>query len=60
MGWLRKRLREGSTQRGLAVLAAVLGIYVGPAQADIIIGAIATLYGAIETLREEGDADEPG
>jgi hypothetical protein len=53
MGWIRKRLSERSTFNGLALFTAALGVYLGPAQADIIITSIMAVYGVYEGFRNE-------
>lgn len=53
MKWLKARLKERSTRRGALLLTAVLAVYFGPDQADLIIGAIATLCGAFQFIKSE-------
>lgn len=53
MGWLRKRLRERSTLNGLSLIATALGMYIGPESAQVVIAALASLYGVYESFRDE-------
>jgi hypothetical protein len=53
MGWLRKRIGERSTVNGFTLLSSALGIYLGPAEADIIITSVMSLYGVYEAARHE-------
>ncbi len=53
MGWLRKRIGQRSTHQGMGLITAALGIYLGPAQADIVITSALSLYGVYEAMRDE-------
>jgi len=57
MGWLRKRLGEGSTARGGALLTAILSIYFGPEIAPMILTGLGTLYGAYEVIKSESNSN---
>lgn len=57
VNWLRKRLHERSTLNGTVLLTTVLGIWLGPMQADIAVSAMSALYGVYETMRDEGSPD---
>ncbi len=55
MIWLKRRLRERSTLNGGVILTTLLGVWLGPVQADVVVSALAALYGVYETLRAEND-----
>lgn len=55
LGWILKRSGENSTHNGAAIVGTVLGIYFGPVQADLIISAVGTLWGAYQVIKSENN-----
>ncbi len=55
MNWLKRRMRERSTLNGGVILTTLLGVWLGPVQADVVVSALAALYGVYETIRAEQD-----
>jgi len=53
MGWLRKRLKEKSTYRGLAILASVAGVGISPDLLEVILMSAAGAMGLIEVVSQE-------
>lgn len=51
--WLRARLGERSTAQGAVLVTAVLGMYLGPVQADIVVQSALALWGVYEAMRSE-------
>lgn len=51
--WLKARLAEKSTARGGVLLTMLLGMYMGPVQADIAVQALMALWGVIEVVKSE-------
>lgn len=51
--WATRQLKQASTWRGLAVLAGALGIFGSPEHANAIIGAIGTVLGAVDVLKDD-------
>lgn len=56
LGWFLRRTKEKSTMRGGALLAMLLGFYIGPDQADIVVAALGSLWGVVDVVRSEGAA----
>jgi len=57
MGWLRKRLAEKSTYRGLAILASVAGFGLSPDMIEFILMGAAGALGFIEVVAKENDKE---
>ena len=51
--WAIKQAKQPSTWRGLAVLAGALGFLGAPEQAHVIIGALGTIFGAVDIVRDD-------
>jgi len=51
--WAKRQLKQKSTWRGVAMLAAASGVLGAPEQAHVIIGAIGVIFGAGEVVRNE-------
>lgn len=56
LSWILQRTKEKSTQRGGALLGLILGLYIGPEQADIVLSALGALWGVVDVVRTEGKA----
>ncbi len=53
--WLKDRLQEPSTYRGISLLLGAAGVYVDPAALEVIVSGVLALVGVVETVRKEGD-----
>lgn len=53
--WAAKQLKQGSTWRGLAIIVGALGLFGSPEHANVIIGAIGTVLGAADVLRDDSN-----
>ncbi len=51
--WLKERLKEKSTWRGLAVLAGLLGYAVDPMQVEAVITGVGAAVALVETVSAE-------
>lgn len=47
-----KRLLQGSSANGLAVLTMILGMYLGPDEVDAVVAAGGALYTAYKLLQD--------
>jgi hypothetical protein len=53
MDWIKARLKERSTWRGLTILAGVCGVAISPVQAEMIATGAAAAIGLIETVTRD-------
>lgn len=51
--WLRERLREPSTYKGISLLLAAMGVGVAPEHIGALITAAAALWGSVDVVRRE-------
>tara|TARA_R110000851_G_scaffold96792_2_gene209948 strand:+ start:30019 stop:30195 length:177 start_codon:yes stop_codon:yes gene_type:complete len=51
--WIKARLKEKSTWKGISLIAGMFGVIVAPDQLELIGATIVGVYGAIETFRNE-------
>lgn len=54
MGWLRKRLGEPSTHRGLMALVGAVSVYTGTSP-EMVLTFLGGALGLYETVRKEFD-----
>jgi hypothetical protein len=59
MEYVRERLSEPSTWRGIIGLVSALGVVLSPEQADKIIAAGIALMGVVNVFRKESKPVEP-
>jgi len=57
MGWLKKRLKEKSTYRGLAILLSVAGIGISPDMLEAVLLSLGGALGLIEVVTREAEKD---
>lgn len=55
MGWLRKRFGEGSTYKGMAILASIAGYLAGPEAIQAYSPMVGVAVGLYETMRAEAE-----
>jgi hypothetical protein len=53
LNYIRARLKEPSTYRGLAILGGIVGISLDPEQWTAISAAVAAVIGLVEVFRRE-------
>lgn len=58
MKWLKDRMKERSTWRGLAVLGMVAGVNIDPTQVEAIVTGAGAIVAVTETLFAEPKAAE--
>lgn len=51
-------LKKPGTRSGVNALAVVLGLYFGPAEVEIIVAAVGSLYALYDLVRRERDTQE--
>lgn len=51
--WIKDRLREPSTYRGIVALAALAGVSISPEQWEAITAVAVGVYGLIQVFRKE-------
>ena len=52
-GWARRQIKQASTQRGIVVLATAAAAHVSPDAAQAIISAGASIFAAIDILKDD-------
>ncbi len=57
MGWLKKRLKEKSTYRGLAILLSVAGVGISPDMLEAVLLSLGGALGLIEVVTREAEKD---
>lgn len=53
--WAVRQAKQSSTWRGLAVLASAFGLFASPEQAHLIIGAVASVFGAVDVIKNDSE-----
>lgn len=51
--WAMQRVKEANTWRGLAILGTAFGVFNNPGQAHLIMGTVATIFGAVDIVTPE-------